>query len=311
MFNFPGFKSLTTIYQGAESLLIRAVREQDERVVILKTHISEQPSASYLAQLRREDTLLREICSPFIVRRLDWFNYEQRIALVLLDIGAETLSAIRQSRVLTVLDTLRVIHSVARGLCDLHNAGIVHCAINPSNIILNTSTNEVQIIDLTWAISITADVESVPKQKLDISHMVYMAPEQIGQLHNNLRLPHDCRIDLYALGCTFYELLTGHPVFDVSEPRQLFHAHLTRVPSPPSDLAIGIPSAISHIVMKLLEKTPEKRYQTTQSLIQDLELCEQHIRMGSLIPDSFEAGTQDSLANSFNYRIRYLVVLMF
>ena len=132
----------------------------------------------------------------------------------------------------------------------------------------------------------------------------YVAPEQTGRTGRSV----DQRADLYALGATLYELATGQPPFGSGDPLQLVHDHLARVPVPPAEVNRAIPASLSEIVMHLLEKEPDSRYQTAEGVLHDLEqLGEAHTRPGQvrvgehdvplrLLPPSRLVGREDEVA---------------
>ncbi|HVZ45076.1 MAG TPA: AAA family ATPase [Ramlibacter sp.] len=184
--------------------------------------------------------------------------------LALADCGGETLS---QSLRGTRFDAARVIAlatRLARTLADVHRAGVIHRDINPSNIML-ASHGEPVLIDFDLAVAADHPTAALPDGRI-AGTLAYLAPEQTGRTGR----PVDQRADLYALGATLYEMATGKLPFDDEDALQLIHDHLTRVPVAPCELDADIPLGLSDIILRLLAKAPEQRYQSAEGLLHDL-----------------------------------------
>jgi PAS domain S-box-containing protein len=164
---------------------------------------------------------------------------------------------------------LAIAIAVTEALEELHKDNIVHKNIQPSSIRVNPETSSVTLADVSEASRwpypyLTATVRDTPAGSL-----AYMSPEQTGRMNRLI----DCRSDLYSLGVTFYEMLTGRLPFQAQDPLEWAHCHIARMPKPPSEVLHTIPHTISVLVMKLLAKTAEERYQSAQGLRFDLEKC--------------------------------------
>ena len=104
--------------------------------------------------------------------------------------------------------------------------------------------------------------------------LAYMAPEQTGRMNRGV----DYRADFYALGATFFELLTNRRPFESKTPLELLHAHVAQMPPSPRELVPSIPEPVAAIVLKLLAKDPAARYQSAWGLIADLEECQRQLK---------------------------------
>jgi diguanylate cyclase (GGDEF)-like protein len=156
---------------------------------------------------------------------------------------------------------------VARAVAAMHQHGVVHCDINPANILLTEGDRSPYLIDFALALTVAELRPEFPHPKEIVGTLPYLAPEQTGRTGRSL----DRRADLYGLGATMYELATGRPPFGRGDPLRLVHDHVARAAVPPATVNPAVPSALSDIIMHLLEKEPDNRYQTADGLIRDLE----------------------------------------
>src|SRR5581483_7612029 len=163
---------------------------------------------------------------------------------------------------------------LARTLCELHGRGVMHVDIAPANVVMSSGRAPC-LVDFALA-SRLGEPQSPSAPAGEIAGMLpYLAPEQTGLVER----PVDQRADLYALGATLYELATGEPPFGSGDPLLLTHDHLARAPVPPVQRNPGVPTLLSEIILHLLEKEPDERYQTAQGLISDLERVRQQAQI--------------------------------
>src|SRR5262249_3688628 len=146
---------------------------------------------------------------------------------------------------------------------------LIHKNIKPANVLLDQATGHVWLTGFGIASRLRRERQSPDPPEIIAGTLAYMAPEQTGRMNRSI----DSRSDLYALGVTLYEALTGSLPFPASDPMELVHCHIARRPVPPDTRLKGIPSSISGIIMKLLAKTAEERYQTAAGVERDLGRC--------------------------------------
>jgi serine/threonine protein kinase len=158
-------------------------------------------------------------------------------------------------------------------------SGLVHKDIKPANILVNGATGEVRLTGFGIASRLVRERQSPHPPETIAGTLAYMAPEQTGRMNRSI----DSRSDLYALGVTFYQMLTGALPFTAADPMEWVHYHLARRPVGPAERLKAIPSAVSAIVMKLLAKRAEDRYQTAAGLESDLRSC--HTEWEAQSPD--------------------------
>ncbi|WP_437509926.1 AAA family ATPase [Sorangium sp. So ce1099] len=281
------------LYTGADTRVVAGVHRSSQADVVLKIPRHELPDDGVVARLRGEHALLRELHIPGIVRALDLVPHGAGVALVLERWGDGSLDRALASGPLPLEAALRLGAAVARLLGQLHRRGVIHRDVQPQNILVNAARTEVQIVDFGLATRRDAagDAGDVGgAEGAAIGTLAYMAPEQTGRMKRSV----DARADLYALGCTLYEMLTGKLPFELTDELSLIHAHIARRPPPPHERApaLRIPEVVSAIVMRLLEKSPEQRYQTGEGAARDLERALEALReTGEIRP--FPLGARD------------------
>jgi PAS domain S-box-containing protein len=164
---------------------------------------------------------------------------------------------------------LRLAIGIATALAQVHQRGLIHKDIKPANLLVNAGTGQVWLMGFGIASRLPRERQAPAPPEVIAGTLAYMAPEQTGRMNRSI----DFRSDLYALGVTLYEMLTGELPFTASDPMEWVHCHIARQPIPPNERVAGIPGPLSAIVMKLLAKTAEDRYQTAAGLTVDLRKC--------------------------------------
>ncbi|MDT3446846.1 MULTISPECIES: diguanylate cyclase [unclassified Pseudofrankia] len=190
-------------------------------------------------------------------------------SILLADVGGTAVS--EWSSPLEPADLIKLAEQIAWAMGGMHARGVVHRNINPANIVVSGDLDAPYLSDFALATTFTT-VQSgfVPPGEI-VGTVPYLAPEQTGRTGR----PVDQRADLYALGATLYELATGTAPFGEGDPPRIIHDHLTRVPVPPAEMNPAVPAGLSAIIMHLLEKEPDDRYQGADGLIHDLRLVRQ------------------------------------
>ena len=195
------------------------------------------------------------------------------MAIVLEDFGGESLKRLMQERPFTLSKSLSLAIQIADILGYIHAENIVHKDINPANIVLNRSTNQLKIIDFSIA-SIFAPEKLTEQSALKNPQVLegtlaYISPEQTGRMNRTL----DYRTDYYSLGATLYEMLTRQLPFEIASALELVHCHIAKQPKPAAEVDRAIPAPVSQIIAKLLAKNAEDRYQSAWGIKADLEEC--------------------------------------
>jgi predicted ATPase/signal transduction histidine kinase/tRNA A-37 threonylcarbamoyl transferase component Bud32 len=288
MLAIPGYQILALIYDSANTLVYRGRREQDNQPAVLKLLKQDYPTQAELSRYEREYEILRSLKTESAVKAYGLQKYKNSLVMIVEDFGGESLRILMSTQKFTLLGFLTLAIKIARSLGEIHAANIIHKDINPSNIAFNPATGQVKIIDFSIASALTRENTAIKNPAALEGTLAYMSPEQTGRMNRSL----DYRTDFYSLGATFYELLTHQLPFAATDAMELVHCHMAKVPVPPHKIAPEIPKAVSDIVMKLLAKTAEKRYQSAWGLVADLEECLRQLQSTGKI-SNFTVGLQD------------------
>ena len=285
----PGFRQVAVLHETATTTVCRAIRLRDGQAFVIKSSKLPASHGQALACYRRELEILTRIRSDHVVACAGLLEYQGRIALILEDFGGQSLDRIIASRPLTILEILEIALQCVQALADIHRAAVVHLNVNPSHAVWSSEGGTLKLIRFSTAAAPWLPSSLRCSQEDLAADLAYISPEQTGRLNRTI----DHRSDLYSLGATLYELLVHVPPFSSDDALGLVHAHLARTPKAPHRILTICPPALSAIVMKLLSKAPEDRYQSLRGLLADLQDCLDHCRRGLRMPDNFVAGRHD------------------
>lgn len=272
MITLPGYEIQTQLYESPRSQVFRGRRSSDGAPVVLKLLRSEYPSPQELARFRHEFEVTRDLELDGAIRAYALVEYHHTLVMVLEDVGGASLLDVCNalpSGILAIADFLPLAIHLSQALEEIHQRHIMHKDINPANIVWNPRTSQVKIIDFGISTTLSREKPAVRSPSVLEGTLLYMSPEQTGRVNRAL----DYRTDYYSLGVTFYELLTGRPPFIGADAMELVHAHIAKQPLPPHVVQPAIPSPLSDIILKLLAKNAEDRYQSAYGLQMDLEEC--------------------------------------
>ena len=269
MNSLPGYKITEVVQLGVKSIIYRAVRESDGASAIVKTLNTEYPTIEEITRLRHEYKISSNLKLEGIVKPHSLEKYKNSFALILEDCGGQSLRHHLAGKTIKINNFLPLAIQVAQTLGEVHQNQIIHKDIKPSNIIITPDFKQVKITDFSMATRLSREVHQNSNTTVLEGTLAYISPEQTGRMNRDL----DYRTDLYSLGITFYEMLTGELPFNSTDPLELIHSHIAVTPVPPHQLNNEVPQIISSIVMKLLAKNAEDRYQSAFGVKADLENC--------------------------------------
>src|SRR3954463_3233757 len=259
------------LWEDGERVFSRGWRQDDNgnRLPrLLFGPAARHPPPTRLDRLTHEYELKDELDGAWAARPLALMRDAGQTVLVLDDLGGEPLDRLLDGP-MDVGRFLRLAIAVSSALGKLHQRGLVHKDIKPANILLNEATGEVRLTGFGIASRLARERQSPHPPETIAGTLAYMAPEQTGRMNRSI----DARSDLYALGVTLYQMLTGALPFTAADPMEWVHCHIARKPVPPGERLEGVPAPVSAIIMKLLAKTPEDRYQTAGGVERDLRRC--------------------------------------
>src|SRR5215813_6145304 len=236
--------------------------------VLLLAPVSLRPALETLKKIEHEYSFRNELDPTWAVRPIILSQYKEQRVLVLEDPGGEPLNRLIQGP-MEMMKFLRFAIGLATALSQLHKRALIHKDLKPANVLVDSAIGQVWLMGFGIASRLPRERQSPQPPEFIAGTLPYMAPEQTGRMNRSI----DSRCDLYALGVTLYEMLTGSPPFSATDPMELVHCHIARQPLAPIERLNGIPGPVSAIVMKLLAKTAEERYQTAIGAASDLRRC--------------------------------------
>jgi len=268
--------------ESPEVTLFRGTRNSDRLPVVLKVLNSEYPRPREIAKLKHEHAVLQSFDSPQVVRTLGLEKFGNGMALVLEDVGEQSLDRFVGEQRLDLETFLSTAIAMAEVVEQIHAQQIIHKDIKPHHFFLTGGGGGgVKLIDFGLATRLVHEARSGGAISQLEGTLAYMSPEQTGRMNRLI----DRRSDLYSLGVTLYELLAGVLPFDTTDPLELVHSHVARAPRPLRELRPDVPDVVTQIVTNLLSKEPEERYQTAASLKADLAACHAAMRAtGAVAP---------------------------
>ncbi|WP_211167907.1 AAA family ATPase [Pseudanabaena yagii] len=286
--NIPEYQVIDQIYDGTNSLVYRGIRRQDNLPVILKVLNAEFPTIQVIGRYKLEYEITKSFNSKFVIKVYDFRRYQNSFVIILEDFGGVSLAQFLHNQNIDIAETLKLAIKISEGLSHVHRSNIIHKDLNPSNIVFNPVTGQLKLIDFGIA-------SALPKETLVLDHhdilegtLAYISPEQTGRMNRSL----DYRTDIYSMGVTFYQMFTGVLPFISNNPLEVIHYHLALEPVAPYLINRHIPQILSRVIVKMLAKNAEERYQSAWGVKADLEQCLYQLQIKGEI-DSFDLAQQD------------------
>ena len=294
MLEIPGYQIISQIYESNNSLVYRALNAQNHQPLILKFLKQNYPSSQELTRYKQEYEITHNLNIEGVIKAYRLEKYQRTLVIILEDFGGVSLKELTAEKPLSLHEFFPISIKIAEILGKIHTANIIHKDINPSNIVVNPETQQLKIIDFGISTIFNRENPILKNPQMLEGTLAYMSPEQTGRMNRSL----DYRTDFYSLGVTFYQLLTGNLPFDTTDALELVHSHIAKQPTPLAKVKSqkrmpnlevssedkthskqskvknkAIPKIVSDIVMKLMAKTAESRYQSASGLVADLQEC--------------------------------------
>lgn len=267
MQEFGNYRLTEKLQETKYTEIYRGVNKTTNTSFVLKILKSEFPTPEFISKLKAEYQILSQINSPFVIKAFSLEQYDKHFGIILEDIAGKSLKDFLNSS-LSLADFFKIAIPMVRAIDAVHKNNVIHKDINPSNFIFNPNTKELRLIDFGISTTFTRENSILESSNILEGTLNYISPEQTGRMNRSL----DYRTDFYSLGITFYEFLTGKLPFTFSDPMELIHSHIAKQPTQPVELDSTIPIPLSDLVMKLILKTAEDRYQSCHGILYDLEM---------------------------------------
>ncbi len=287
MITIKNYKIIREIYSSANSLVYRAIRELDEKPVIIKMLREDYPTPEELLRYQQEYEITKNLNIEGVIKVYGLEKYHNTLIMFVEDFGAESVINLLETRKLTLIEIMELAIKSIEILGKIHEKNVIHKDINPSNIVYNLKNKQLKIID--FSISTVLSQEKTTWKNPDFLEgtLAYISPEQTGRMNRDV----DYRTDFYSFGVTLYQLLTKKLPFKTEDVLDLVHSHLAKQPLSPDKINPKISAIISKIVLKLLAKIPEERYQSAWGIKADLEKALRQYKLGK--KNIFQLGIKD------------------
>jgi PAS domain S-box-containing protein len=287
MINIPDYNITSKLFESDCTEIFRGKDLKRDLSIILKILKAEQSIES--SELNHEYKILSILSNiSGIANVYQRGIFQNRPYLVMEDILGESLKNRIYVNKIDLSDILLIAIEIIRAIGNIHEKNIIHKDISSSNIIINQDLNTVNIIDFGISTQLSIETPNLMTLNTLEGNLKYISPEQTGRINRAL----DYRTDYYSFGVCLFEMLTQKLPFDFSDPMEMVHSHIAKTPKSPHEIDKTIPSALSEIVMKLLAKNAENRYQSSSGIISDLNYCLTQYQANGAI-DCFTAGQND------------------
>ncbi|MFA6189653.1 MAG: protein kinase [Sulfuricurvum sp.] len=282
------YEIIDTLHENLGTVVYRACHLATKENAIIKMLKQSAQDDHNIAQFTNEYQILSTLKSSKIVKMVDTADIRSRYIHIFEDIGGNSLFNLLQERSFSLAESLDIALDVADTIRYLHQKHIIHADINPKNIIYNPETKALQIIDFGYSIYDNHYRFNNDMNVGTSGNLLYMSPEQTGRTKQKL----DHRTDFYSFGMTLYHLFSGRLPFDAKDRYELIHKQIALDPVALHEVNNLIPQALSQIVEKLIEKQPDRRYQSDDAILYDLRQCSQLLKHSGDI-ENFVIGTKD------------------
>lgn len=283
-FTLPNYTISRAFFEDKHFIFFYGKRNSDSVPVILK--ILKEAARSF--SLRHEYEILQKIATPRVLKAYDFHTQDHCEVLILEDFQGKLLAEVLAKEKIDIKTFLIMAIELAKGLWEIHEREIIHKNISPKSIFFNPFSKQVKICDFSVATFLPFTVQPLVSVSDLEGNFSYLSPEQTGWINRVI----DYRTDIYSLGVTLYEILTGKLPFLAHEKWEVLQLNLISEPLPPHKFNSDIPEALSEIIMKCMAKEIEERYHTAHGLEQDLTRCLNELMTEGEI-ETFELDSQD------------------
>jgi len=283
------YQIISTLYESNRTIVNRAQDKSGKHTLIFKSLNKEYPTSNELNTLLHEYQLLKKLKNiDGIPSAYECTKINNIHTIIMKDIYGKPLKQLIQTQNFSIAQIVSMAIDIATIIGKIHAAHIIHKDITPANIVIDPTSNRINIIDYGASTQISIENPSSQIPNIHEGSFYYISPEQTGRMNRSL----DYRTDYYSFGVTLYELLTKTVPFKSNDPMEMIHCHIAKQAIPPNEMNNDIPTTISNIVIKLLEKNAEDRYQSSGGIIADLLECHEQLTRLNTVSD-FPLGQKD------------------
>jgi len=280
MHEIPGFEIQEVIFESDHTIIYKAIRKGDDLPVVLKVLRDNYPPPEEINRFQQEFDIIKKLeRTSGVINVHHMEKYQNSFVMVIEDFQAKSLDQYIEKIRLNLEECLNIGIHISNIINDIHGQYIIHNNINPSNIVLNAENDQIKLLDFGAAAVLSRKHPFISNVDLKLIHLAYVSPELSGRMNRSV----DYRTDFYSFGVTLYELLAGKKPFTSDDPLELIHFHIAKQPAPLCQIDPQIPRPLSDIVMKLLSKTAENRYQSATGIQSDLKECLVRYRSSGMI----------------------------
>ena len=258
------YEDMDVIHRGRKNTVYRATRKEDKKIVAIKTSSMATPGRQEYNDLVSEFHLMENINCSDVPTVYDLLEHLSKVSLEMTYIEAPPLRSTIKNGPMDVESFFKLFIPITATIGSVHQHDLVHRDVTPQNILWNPTTEVSALIDFGAALEIPMTMSSY--QSMIKGTHPYISPEQTGRINR----PLDYRTDFYSLGITMYEAITGKLPFEASDIHEMIYQHIAVEPIPPKELIPGLPHAINQLILKCIEKDPDRRYKSAQGLKADL-----------------------------------------
>lgn len=276
------------IYENSNSIIYKAISNDMKTPVVIKMLSKENPTLKDKARFQLQYEIANDFNNDGIIKMYDLQKFNNTQIIIMEYFEGSSLNKIISERVISMEEFLNIAIKVTDAIGEIHRKSIIHMDINPGNILWNKEKQTLKIIDFSISSRLSHESQETIAPKGLEGSVAYISPEQTGRMNRTI----DYRTDYYSLGITLYELITGSKPFETKDILEMIHSHIARVPKSPHEKNPSIPISISNIIMKLLYKNAEDRYQSSFGINHDLKKALEDLKDNSVISD-FNIGQKD------------------
>ncbi|MCP4136377.1 MAG: AAA family ATPase [bacterium] len=273
------YKIVKKLEENRNTVIYRGI--YNDQAVLLIDLRPDYPSRANIARFKHECELIRKADIDGVIKPIYLTDDKDVITLVLEDFDGISLKSVIETRKLNLKEFLNIAIQLADIISLVHRNNIIHKNIRPPNILYNEKHDIIKLTGFGISSILTSENINIYDPGIIQGVLVYMSPEQTGRMNRSV----DYRTDLYSLGITLYELLTGQLPFESHDPMEIIYAHIANKPRPLVMIDKDIPGVLSNIILKLLSKNADKRYQNALGLREDLKRCLDQLNTNGYIED--------------------------